>query len=113
MRKESPAGYRYRQQIENDAGDKAGNMNTSLDIRVFEGNADAVGKSTVFCTHIIDYVLSGGEIARVIPEGSEFDLTLKTEPTSSIPVLVRLSFLSLDMEFDLTIPRRHRTFRLV
>lgn len=88
---------------------KPGNMNTSLHIRVFEGNADAVGKSTVFCTHITDYVLSGGEIARVIPEGSEFDLTLKTEPTSSIPVLVRLSFLSLDMEFDLTIPSEGQT----
>ena len=88
---------------------KPGNMDSSLHIRVFEGNADAIGKSTVFCTHITDYVLSGGEIARAIPEGSEFDLTLKTEPTSSIPVLVRLSFLSLDMEFDLTIPSQGQT----
>jgi len=83
---------------------KPGDMSTELHIRVYEGGLDAVGKSTIYCDHVADFVLSGGEIGKVIPNGTEFDLTIKTEPTSSIPELVQLSFLTLDLDFELTIP---------
>ena len=83
---------------------KPGDMSSELHIRVYEGGSDAFGKSTIYCDYITEYALSGGEIAKVIPAGSEFDLTLKTESTSSIPVLVQLSFVSLDMDFELDRP---------
>ena len=83
---------------------KPGDMSTELHIRVYEGGLDAVGKSTIYCDHVADFVLSGGEIGKVIPNGTEFDLTVKTESTSSIPELVQLSFLTLDLDFELTIP---------
>ena len=83
---------------------KPGDMSTELHIRVYEGGLDAVGKSTIYCVHVADFVLSGGEIGKVIPNGTEFDLTVKTDSTSSIPELVQLSFLTLDLDFELTIP---------
>ena len=83
---------------------KPGDMSSELHIRVYEGGSDAFGKSAIYCDYITEYVLTGGEIAKVIPAGSEFDLTLKTESTSSIPVLVQLSFVSLDMDFELDRP---------
>ena len=83
---------------------KPGDMSTELHIRLYEGGIDAVGKSTAYCDHVADFVLSGGEIGKVIPNGTEFDLTVKTESTSSIPELVQLSFLTLDLDFELTIP---------
>jgi molecular chaperone DnaK len=83
---------------------RPGDMSTELHIRVYEGGFEAVGKSTIYCEHVADFMLSGGEIGKVIPNGTEFDLTVKTEPTSSIPELVLLSFLTLDMDFELTVP---------
>ena len=83
---------------------KPGDLSSELHIRIYEGGADAFGKSTIYCDYITEYALSGVEIARVIPAGSEFDLTLRTESTSSIPVMVQLSFMSLDMDFELDRP---------
>ena len=77
-------------------------------IRIYEGGADAEGKPVAICKgHVRTLRLTGDQVNRVIPAGTEFELTVQTEDTSAIPKRVTLLFPSLeDEEYDLPIPSK-------
>lgn len=75
-------------------------------IRIYEGGTDAEGLPVATCqAHVMTLELTGDHANRVIPAGTLFDLTVKTERTSSIPKTVTILFPSLnDEEYHLDIP---------
>ena len=73
-------------------------------IRIYEGADNAPGTKALYSEHVMSLELKGDQVNRVIPAGSRFDLTVKTDVTSSMPVRVSLLFEALDEEFELAIP---------
>ncbi|MDE2764134.1 MAG: Hsp70 family protein [Gemmatimonadota bacterium] len=73
-------------------------------IRIFEGESNAPATNILYSQHFMTLKLSGAQVNQVIPAGSRFDLTLKTDVTSAMPVRVALAFEALDEEFELPIP---------
>lgn len=78
-----------------------------LQIRIYEGESDAPGTKVRYSEHVMTLKLTGAQVNQVIPAGSRFDLTLKTDVTSARPERVALVFEALDEEFQLPIPREH------
>lgn len=75
-----------------------------LQIRIYEGESDAPGTKVHYSEHVMTLKLTGAQVNQVIPAGSRFDLTLKTDVTSGRPERVALVFEALDEEFQLPIP---------
>ncbi len=75
-----------------------------LEIQIFEGDSNAPGTKVLYSQHIMTLELTGAQVNQVIPAGSRFDLTVKTDDTISMPVRVALLFEALDEEFELSIP---------
>ena len=75
-----------------------------LQIRIYEGESNAHGTKVRYSQHVMTLKLPGAQVNQVIPAGSRFDLTLKTDVTSIRPVRVALAFEALDEEFELCIP---------
>jgi len=75
-----------------------------LRIRIFEGASNAPGTNILYSQHVMTLKLTGAQVNQVIPAGSRFDLTLKTDVTSSMPERVALAFEALDEEFELPKP---------
>lgn len=75
-----------------------------LQIRIYEGGSDAPGTKVRYSEHVMTLKLTGAQVNQVIPAGSRFDLTLKTDVTSGRPKRVALVFEALDEEFQLPIP---------
>ena len=73
-------------------------------IRIFEGESNAPATNILYSQHVMTLKLTGAQVNQVIPAGSRFDLTLKTDVTSAMPVRVALAFEALDEEFELPIP---------
>ena len=83
---------------------RPGMSSDRLLISVFEGGADVVGARTILCGHVDDFWLSGEQVNRTIPAGTKFDLTVVTQPSSSIPETVMVDFPDYDEEFELERP---------
>ena len=77
-----------------------------LKIRLYGGENNAPGTNPLHSDHIMSLELTGDQVNRVIPAGSRFDLTVKTDDTSKRPVRVALLFEALDEEIELSIPDR-------
>lgn len=75
-----------------------------LQIRIFEGESNAPGTKVRYSQNVITLKLTGAQVNQVVPAGSRFDLTLKTDVTSARPERVALAFEALDEEFELPIP---------
>lgn len=74
-------------------------------IRIYEGEADALGVPVALCSQVMALTLTGDQVNRVIPAGTGFELTVITQASSSIPEVVRLLFPTLDdEEYELPIP---------
>ena len=63
-----------------------------LQIRIFEGESNAPGTNVRYSQHVMTLKLTGAQVNQVIPAGSRFDLTLKTDVTSAMPERVTLAF---------------------
>ena len=79
-----------------------------LRIRILEGGSDSEGKRIAYSgDEIMALELRGDEIEQVVPEGTPFRLTVKTQASSAIPALVTVFFETLDEEHHLAIPQQH------
>ena len=83
---------------------RPGVLTDELQIRIFEGESNAPGTKVHYSQHVLTLKLTGAQVNQVIPAGSRFDLTLKTDVTSATPERVALAFEALDEEFELPKP---------
>jgi molecular chaperone DnaK len=76
----------------------------TVDIRVFEGGADAEGSPALANDFMVEFKMTGEDVGQLIPANSQVDLTLETGSDSSLPVKVTLFFPALEEEVELDVP---------
>ncbi|WP_420462490.1 Hsp70 family protein [Candidatus Palauibacter sp.] len=77
---------------------RPGVASDELVLALWESGPDADGTRIFLNEFVVEYRLTGERVDRLIPEGTEFDVTLKTQETINAPKSITLKFPSLGYE---------------
>ncbi len=81
-----------------------------LKIPIYEGDHGAEGTRAIFNEHITDIIISGADLPSLLPENSDFDLTVNVDRSQQITVTAY--FPSIDFSTELNVQRQSRTVSL-
>lgn len=84
---------------------RPGVASDELVLAVWEGEADADGMRIALNEFVYEFRLTGEQVDRLIPEGSELHVTLKTQETINLPELVTLEFPSVQCTVEIENPK--------
>ncbi len=79
-----------------------GNKNDSIKIPIYQGNYNADGTRAIHNEHVYDVIITGADLPKLLPEGSEVDLTVKCDKSERISLSA--FFPLLDYTHDIEVP---------
>jgi molecular chaperone DnaK len=82
---------------------RPGNNEDSLKVAIYQGGYDADDTRAIYNEHVYDVIITGEHLPRLLPEGSDVDLTLKVDKSERITVSA--FFPTLDFTHEIEVPR--------
>lgn len=79
-----------------------GNKNDSIKIPIYQGEHGADGTRAIHNEHVYDVIITGADLPKLLPEGSEVDLTIKVDKSERISLSAY--FPLLDYSHDIEVP---------
>ena len=79
-----------------------GNKNDILKIPIYQGEYQANGTRAIHNEHVYDVIITGADLPKLLPEGSEVDLTIKVDKSERISLSAY--FPLLDYSLDIEVP---------
>ena len=73
-----------------------------LKIAIYQGGHDADGTKAIYNEHVYDVIISGEDLPKLLPEGSDVDLTIKVDASERISLSV--FFPTLDYTEEIEVP---------
>jgi molecular chaperone DnaK len=83
---------------------RPGSNEDFLKVPIYEGGHDAEGTRAIYNNHIYDVIITGEHLPKLLPEGSEVNLTLKVDKSERKTVAVHFPSLD-DFTHDVEVPR--------
>lgn len=83
---------------------RPGSNEDFLKVPIYQGEHDAEGTRAIYNDHIYDVIITGEHLPKLLPEGSEVNLTLKVDKSERITVEAHFSSLD-DFTHDVEVPR--------
>jgi len=81
---------------------RPGIIEDSLKIPFYQGEHKAKGTKAIYQQHVYDLIITGEDLPKLLPEGSDVDLTAKIDTSERMSVSVY--FPVLDFTYDLEVP---------
>ena len=85
---------------------RPGNSEDFIKIAIYQGQYNSEGSQAIYNEHVYDVLISGEDLPKLLPEGSDVDLTLKVDKSERITGSAY--FPSLDYSVDILLPSNTR-----
>jgi len=79
---------------------RPGTKEDSLKIPVYQGEHDADGTPAIYSEHVYDVIITGEDLPKLLPEGSDVDLTIMVDKSERITLSVYFPLLDFTEEIE-------------
>lgn len=85
---------------------RPGNKDDNFKISLYEGEYNAEGTRAKLNEHVYDYIITGDDVPKLLPENSDIDLTISIDRSGQLSIKVYIPL--LDHTFEAKVPRDQR-----